>query len=75
MEAVAKVLNARETRPGVRWVARSREWMTRDQVAAHLQVSTRTVARWGEAGLPSHKRCNVVRYDRAEVDAWMNGAG
>jgi excisionase family DNA binding protein len=47
------------------------EWMTRDQVAAYLDVTVRTVARYIETGeLRAYKRGpRAVRIKRSDVDA------
>ena len=53
-----------------------RDWMTKAQVAEHLQVSVRTVDAWRTSrGLPAHKRGGLVRFDRGEVDEWVGRGG
>ncbi len=49
------------------------EWLTRDEAAAHLKISTRTLTRWTE-----HGRCPVhrtpggrPRFLRRELDELM----
>jgi len=46
--------------------------MTLSDVAAYLQVAERTVYLWSHKGeLPGFKLGNVWRYNRAEIDAWI----
>jgi excisionase family DNA binding protein len=49
------------------------ELLTTDEVASHLKVSAKTVRNWRHAGdgPPARKLRGVVRYVRAEVDAWV----
>ena len=46
------------------------------EVAAHLQVTTNSIYRWGEAkGLPAHRAGRLLRFGLSEVDAWMKAVG
>ena len=52
-----------------------RLFRTRD-VAAMLGVSSETVLRWHRSGkLPGGRRLssNVLRFDRGELEAWLDG--
>jgi excisionase family DNA binding protein len=47
-------------------------YMSQADVADYLRVSQRTVRRWvQEKGLPCHRIGDLVRFRRAEVDAWV----
>jgi excisionase family DNA binding protein len=47
--------------------------LTTGQVAEWLNISKATVLDWSEAGkLPSRKLGHVRRYDRAEIEAWID---
>ena len=48
-------------------------WMTRQQIADHLDVNTSTIDRWRKTeGMPHVKRAGTVRFDRRLVDAWLS---
>jgi excisionase family DNA binding protein len=50
--------------------------LTTREVAERLAVSPDTVLRWHRSGkLPGGRRlgCNVLRFDAAEVEAWLEG--
>ncbi|HWQ24754.1 MAG TPA: helix-turn-helix domain-containing protein, partial [Gaiellaceae bacterium] len=50
--------------------------LTTREVAALLRVSTETVLRWHRAGkLPGGRRLasSVLRFDRGELEAWLEG--
>lgn len=53
------------------------QWLTVEQVAAHLKVSKESVYRWLEAKkIPAHRLGRLWRFQQAEVDAWvMSGGG
>lgn len=48
-------------------------FLTPEQAADLLAVSTKTLYRWTSADptLPHFKRGNVLRYPRAEFEAWI----
>ncbi|MGH7391936.1 MAG: helix-turn-helix domain-containing protein [Candidatus Rokuibacteriota bacterium] len=47
-------------------------WLTADDLAAMLQVSSKTISRWTlREGLPALRIGKVTRYDRAAVDRWL----
>lgn len=48
-------------------------WLTRLELAQHLNVSVRSIERWQrEAGLPAHRWSErVYRYSAGEVEAWL----
>ena len=51
--------------------------LTTREVAALLRVSTETALRWHRSGkLPGGRRLgsNVLRFDRGELEAWLEGA-
>lgn len=47
-------------------------WLTRPQLAAHLQVSLRTIENWRRQGyLPHYKAGRLVRYKLSDIQvAW-----
>lgn len=49
-------------------------WLTREQLAARMQLSKDTLARWatGSEGPPFRKFGGRVRYKVADVEAWEN---
>jgi excisionase family DNA binding protein len=49
------------------------EWMTTEEVARHLHVSTRTVHDWRQTrnGPPAYRVGRRLLWRRAEVDAWV----
>lgn len=48
------------------------EWLTKPQVAERLGVSVRTVDTYrADHDLPFVKRAGIVRFDGAEVEAWL----
>jgi excisionase family DNA binding protein len=49
--------------------------MTTQQVAAMLQLSPATVLRrWRNGEIPGYRiASNVLRFDRAEIEAWLAG--
>lgn len=51
------------------------QYLTKEQVAAWLKVSQRTIDRWIETdNFPvKNPRPGMVRFDRNEVQAWMDG--
>jgi excisionase family DNA binding protein len=54
----------------------SESLLTTREVAELLRVSTETALRWHRSGkLPGGRRLssNVLRFDRAEVEAWLDG--
>jgi hypothetical protein len=46
-------------------------WITEEQLAAHLQISTRHLINLRKAGLPFIQLGASVRYDLAEVEAFV----
>ena len=46
-------------------------WITEQQLAEHLQVSTRHLINLRKAGLPFIQLGSTVRYDLAEVEAFI----
>ena len=53
-------------RGGERW----EPWVTESVVARHYNVSTRTVRRWREAGMPSRILGSSRRFRLSEIEAW-----
>jgi excisionase family DNA binding protein len=49
--------------------------LTKQQLAARYQVSTRTVERWMKQGLKPQprKRVRIVRFRLSAVERWMEG--
>lgn len=51
------------------------ELLTRDQVADLLKVSRRTLERWEADGtLPARRIGRLVRYSKADIDAFVSAA-
>lgn len=50
-----------------------RRWVTKEEVAEHLQISVRTVRRMVEDGQIRAYRCGprLIRFDLAEIDESM----
>jgi excisionase family DNA binding protein len=48
-----------------------RRWVATGEVARRLGVSTRTVERWRAGGCPCLARRGTVRFQLAEVEAWL----
>ena len=47
-------------------------WMTAEDVAQLLQVSTKTISRWVlTEGMPALRLGRVTRFERAAVDRWL----
>ena len=48
-------------------------WVTADVACAHLGITTPTLARWIDAGLPCHQvhRRGRRLFDLAEIDQWV----
>jgi hypothetical protein len=53
-------------RGGGRW----EPWVPESIVARHYDVSTRTVRRWREAGMPSRMMGSSRRFRLSEIEAW-----
>jgi len=48
-------------------------YLTRSELAAHLGVSEKTIARWGAAGMPSERwGRRLVRYRLDRVEDWLS---
>ena len=48
-----------------------REWLTREQAAEHLGVSTKTISHYVERGtLKAHKLGRLLRFRREDLDAF-----
>ena len=49
------------------------EWMTTEDVAQYLKVSSRTVKRWQRAHrIPSYKVGSLRRYRLSEIVRWIH---
>ena len=48
-------------------------WQTKRQLAAHLQVSEKTVERWMAAGMPCLRggRGRTIRFQVRECESWL----
>ncbi len=46
-------------------------WVSTDVIARHLGVSTRTLHRYRQAGLPHVRHPSGMRYKLSEVDEWV----
>lgn len=47
------------------------EWLTKQQLAAHLQVTPRWIESQQQLGLPHLHMLGINRYFVAEVEAWL----
>lgn len=47
--------------------------VTLGELAGRLSVSTRTLRRWREHGMPTYSVGATVRFRVSEVEAWMRG--
>lgn len=52
---------------------RTESLLTKTEIAAHFSVSTRTITRWMDRGLPFEKpfESGSVRFSLHACDAWM----
>jgi phage terminase Nu1 subunit (DNA packaging protein) len=57
-------------RDGVVW----EPWVDERQVARHFDVSSRTVRRWRDQGMPSQKVGGLRRFRLTECERWHEGA-
>lgn len=56
--------------------ASSEPWVKKEKVAAHFDVSTRTVYRWVEAGCPIKTlRGGTLRFQIGAISDWLDGQG
>lgn len=49
-------------------------WVDENRVAAHFGVSTRTVRRWRDAGMPSQAFGRSRRFRLTQCERWHEGA-
>jgi excisionase family DNA binding protein len=49
-------------------------WVTKRQLAEHLQVSEKTVERWMAAGMPCLRQGRSVRFRVSDCEAWLGAA-
>ena len=50
----------------------SSPWMTVEQLAKYLSVSTGTIRNWvSQKYIPYAKRGRIVRFHRQKIDAWL----
>lgn len=49
-------------------------YLTRDQLAEELGVTTRTISRWRweRKGPPAHKVAGRILFKRTDVEAWLD---
>ncbi|HEY4452340.1 MAG TPA: hypothetical protein VGN13_12195 [Solirubrobacteraceae bacterium] len=48
-------------------------YLTRAELARHLCVSEKTIARWGQAGMPCERwGRRLLRYRLDRVEAWLS---
>jgi excisionase family DNA binding protein len=45
---------------------------TIEDLMNHYQVDQRTIYNWRKQGLPYYRIGKVIRFDRKEVEEWMN---
>jgi hypothetical protein len=48
-------------------------WVTKQQIAAHLHVTTRWIESQQRLGLPHMHMLGINRYRVTEVEAWLRG--
>jgi phage terminase Nu1 subunit (DNA packaging protein) len=53
---------------------RTEPWVTKAQLAQHVQVSAKTVERWVADGMPCLRSRRTVRFQISACEAWL-GAG
>ena len=46
-------------------------WVTKLQLARHLQVSEKTVERWAAEGMPCLRRKRLLRFRISECEGWL----
>jgi hypothetical protein len=49
----------------------SEQWVTKEQLARHMQVSTRTVERWVAEGMPCLRHRRTMRFQLAVCEHWL----
>ena len=49
----------------------AKEYLTVDEVCKWLKVSRNTIERWRKKGMPFIKTGRLVRFDRAEIEEWL----
>jgi excisionase family DNA binding protein len=49
-------------------------FVTADELAAHLNVTPRTLRRWRDDGMPHYLRGSTLRFRVSEVEEWMRAA-
>jgi excisionase family DNA binding protein len=52
-----------------------RRFLSKEALADHLGVSTRTIKSWRERGLPGRKVGRTVMFELSEVEAWIDREG
>jgi len=57
--------------PGSGGTASLEAWVTKRQLAAHLQVTPRWIELQYPRGLPHVRRDGIVRYQISEVEQWL----
>lgn len=61
--------------PGADEAERPEVWVTKRQLAAHLQVTPRWIELQHPRGLPHLRRDGIVRYRISEVERWLRDGG
>ncbi len=46
-------------------------FVTVDELAEHIGVTTRTLRRWRDQGMPHYMRGATLRFRVSEVEAWL----
>ena len=46
--------------------------LTKEDICKWLQVSRATVDRWRQDGMPSKKIGRLVRFEKSEVEKWLD---
>lgn len=51
-------------------------WLSADDIAAHLGITTDTVYAWiAEKGMPAHRLGRLWKFQTSEVDEWVRSGG
>ena len=63
------------TSPAVQAGARDDGLLTPKELAIRLRISMRTVRRWEDEGMPTHRRHRTARYPLPQIREWMKARG
>jgi excisionase family DNA binding protein len=63
------------TSPTTQPPARADDLLTPKELASKLKISIRTVRRWEQEGMPTHRRHRTARFPLPQIRAWMKAHG